>query len=215
MYQGARAAFFSFYESAEGGSADAQATIALMFLVGWVNREEKVDLAEYWARKSAEQDNAYGMWVLAWALIEKGEFSGGFERLLLSAERSFAPALFSLSTLLFNGAIAPRDRLLGLRLASTAARLGHHSAKVFIAESYRRGEAGSYKVVYGNLLAFYYQHVKRWIYLLMPGKFGSDQLIYARQMIIENEFRRKFRGDLIDPKYEKRLSDLISGVSSN
>ena len=134
FYDGARAGFFAFLDRAECGSSDAQAVVALMHLVGWVNNEIQLDNAEYWAVKSAEAENAYGRWVLAWTRLEKSEYQEGMDSLIKSAQQGFAPAISNLADFALNGVIIPMDRGMAIELAAAGGSLGHEYGRALTAE---------------------------------------------------------------------------------
>lgn len=64
-----RDAFFAYLDRAEAGYPDAQAVTAFMYLIGYVETDDRLKSAIYWATKASESDYAYGRWVLGWALL--------------------------------------------------------------------------------------------------------------------------------------------------
>ena len=209
LQQGARAGFYAFWKRAESGSSDAQAVLALMYLIGWVDERMVLDEATFWSAKSAQSGNAFGQWVNAWAVLEASEFDKSIENFILSAEQGFAPAIYTLGTFCFNGVIFGRSPSQGLRLIEEAARKGDYTAKALVARLYVRGQAGLINMLYGAAVLTPLHKLRSFLYRFKREKFKEDRLFYARSIVLENKIRRETRGEYVDQKYENRLAKLI------
>ena len=209
IHDGARTGFFAFLDRAECGSTDAQAVVALMHLIGWVDNEIQVDNAEYWAAKSAAAGNAYGQWVLAWAKLEKSDYQEGLDSLIKSAEQGFAPAISYLADFALNGVIVPMDRDLAIELAATGASLGHEYGRALTAELDKRGYSGFLRMIYSILFFPLVNKFRGLSYLIRLKTYDLNRLSYARALVVENEIRRKLKGETVDSKYEKQLYDFL------
>jgi hypothetical protein len=209
IHDGARAGFFAFLDRAESGSSDAQAVVALMHLIGWVDNEIQLDNAEYWAAKSAEAGNAYGRWVLAWTRLEKSDYQEGLDSLIKSAEQGFAPAISYLADFSLNGVIVPMDRNMAIELAATGANLGHEYGRVLTAELDKRGYSGFLRMIYSTLFFPLVNKVRHVSYRIRLKTYDVNRLSYARAFVVENEIRRKLKGEMVDSKYENQLYEFM------
>ena len=179
-----------------------------MYLLGYVDCDEKLQGAIHWARISSKGGSTYGHWVLGWALLESNNYSEGLSHLLTAADKGFSPALFSLASFALHGVLLNQDNLHARDLVTIASHLGHHSAK----ESYhlrcQAGESGVWK----QILSFV--TVPQPLRMKLVTAFDSDRtserwLIYYRAIAFETEFRRDIKGEQVSSKLADQVGDLI------
>ena len=209
LAEGARAGFFEFFERAVCGSADAQAVIGLLYLIGWIDGQPQFEEARYWSQRSAQQDCAYGMWVNAWDNLETENLWEGSQQMMLAAESGFPPAICNLGSFCYNGIFLPQSASLGLQLFRQAAKMGNHTAKTMIMVLYRSGQHGLVAKLFGSTVLTAKLSICNFFQRLRRAAYDIDGLVYARSLAIENMLRRKRFGEKIESTYEIRLAQLI------
>ena len=198
LFNGPIEAFRKFYDRAESGSADAQAVIACMYLNRWVDDEKSIEIASHWARLSSDSGSPYGQWILAWALLERGLVVEGMRAMLVSSDQGFAPAYFNLGSFLMNGVGFKKNEAMGMAAFSKAASLGHHGAIDVMEYARKNGYYGFWSMVVARITTPIVGPIRYTIRLLFGRKFGSDRLIYLRNIIVENAIRESLGDENID-----------------
>jgi TPR repeat protein len=210
LFHGGRVkdAFFAYLNRAESGSHDCQAVVAFMYLLGYVDCDEKFQGAIHWARISSKGGSAYGHWVLGWALLESNNYSDGLSNLFTAAGKGFSPALFSLASFALHGVLLNKNYLHARDLVTIATHLGHHGAKESYHLKCQSGEFGVWK----RILSFI--TVPQPLRMKLVTAFDSDRtgerwLIYYRAIAFESEFRRDIKGEQVSSKLADQVEDLM------
>ena len=212
IFDGPEAGFTAFMLRANAGSAAAQAVVAYLYLNKMIDDKCYLESAKSWARKSADQGDAYGSWVLAWSLLESGDIAAGITCLLESAESQFSPAVFDLGSLLFYGAVFPKDQDAGFALFRRAASMGHNNARLMLESGYKLGAFGNTKMILMRCFQPVLKIYRAISWLIFSRKFAEDRLVYVRRLHVENALRRDYGDESLDFELENLLDAKIDKI---
>jgi TPR repeat protein len=204
--------FRQFLHRAKAGSSAAQAVVAYMYLNKWVDDENYLIAATNWARSSAEQNDPYGRWVMAWALLEQQDVENGMSQMFEAAECGFTPAQYDLGKFLISGAVFPKDVKTGLALISTAASNGHNNARSSLETAIKLGAFGPAKRLVAHLTLPLIRPIRFVFWLLFKRKFTEKNLYYLRAMHVRNAIRRDLAGETVGFELENQLDELLKEV---
>ncbi len=212
---GPEAAFDEYLARAEAGSAAAQAVVAFIYLNKWIDDDAYLEVSTRWARLSAEQNNSYGRWVLAWALLERDNAFDGVQAMLEAAEDNFAPAQHHLASFLVNGVMFPKNLETGFELFRIAADAGHNSALRMLESGYKLGVFGTFKKISTKLSQPLLRPFRFIHWFLFKPKFSENDLVYARALHVENALRRKYGDENISYGLENLLDRMHEKIRSS
>ena len=148
-------------KAAEGGYAQAEASLAMVYFTGQAGVKKDLTQAKVWADRSASQDDPIGLICVAYLEIDQ---TRQFVAMQKSANRGYAPAEYELALLLV------RDRLkTGKGLGSDisdhiywlqkAAEQGHGDAQVLLAEA----DLAAANMVDDSQRMWYLEEAYRWL----------------------------------------------------
>jgi hypothetical protein len=212
VQDGNQAGFDEFLERAEAGSPAAQAVVAFIYLNRWLDDEDYLVTAANWAMSSANKNESYGRWVLAWALLEQGDIRNGIPEMVQAAESGFLPALYDLGMFLREGVVFPKRPEVGCAFLRAAAQGGHFSSYVALKTAAKLGAFGPTEKWMATLTLPLIKLVRIGYWLLFQRKFTEKDLVYVRSMHVRNSIRREFGGESVSFGFEKMLDEKLSQI---
>tara|TARA_R110000782_G_scaffold207003_3_gene295532 strand:- start:905 stop:1465 length:561 start_codon:yes stop_codon:yes gene_type:complete len=185
-----------------------------MYLNGWLDDENYLAAATNWATMSAESGEPYGRWVLAWALLERGDIKGGLPAMVQAAELGFLPAFYDIGMFLRDGVIFPKDLETGCAFLRSAAAKGHYSSFMALRMAAKHGAFGPKEKLVATLTLPFVKAVRLGFWFFFQPKFTEKNLIYVRSMHVRNSIRREYGGETVSFEYENMLDEMLRKIQS-
>jgi hypothetical protein len=149
------------------GSPWATAAMAYSYLIPDGNETRQVAKAQETCDSLLHRNDAYVLYISAWAELYAGNTNTASKRLQASAKLGFAPAIVDLLNFAINNWLvkdADRNTLVGL--AAAARTSGHKAALLYVCQLYVSGRVGQARRIVGIVcLPFAYAKYIAWLRL--------------------------------------------------
>ena len=135
------------------GSPWASAVLGYLALMPGADGIRELDRAIELCKPHADRSDAYSLWVLAWALLHKGEVNLAASTMQRAAVQEFPPALLDFASFIWRGWGIKNPKIAdALARVRRAEKVGHKGAWVWRSQYYRSGKFGIIRRFLGYLL---------------------------------------------------------------